>query len=1081
YRGVDIGYTQVFRNSLPEEYALPIRCVFSNTPPEPPDNPVPVHGAVDVYPVVNLSWTCSDPDLDPLTYDIYLGPDSIPQLLVSGLRETHFFTEFLATDTTIFWKVIARDIHGAETSSPLWEFRTIPFECGVTTFDYASVTYGTVKYKSRCWIDRNLGASQVATAWDDPASYGYYNQWGRFMDGHQNPTSSTTTTLSNSDDPGHGDFILADPIPHDWRSPQNDSLWQDNRRTNNPCPGGFYVPSETEWTDAITGWASGTSAFNSLLKLSANGYRSRSDGAINLTGSDGYYQASGVSGINHIYFWAGSGAGMYYNGERAGGIAVRCIMENIPPAIPWDPSPPHGSINRVPGDTLKWKCRDGNGDQLMYNIYWGFDPDPPRATNIWNNLYSSALFPYDTVVYWRVEATDFKDTVTSPVWSFRTGEYFGEEFEWVKTPTCEYGNYGQDIASDENGNIYITGYYGGDISFGTDTLTAVGCYDVYIVKMDINGNCLWARSAGGTSCESGHGIAPDNFGNVYVTGAMEGTAFFGSTSLTSYGGKDYFICKLDENGNFLWADHWGESNHDYGFDITTDQAGNAYLTGSFYNYTFWGGYTLDNVIVHKYLPDGWREWMQGFSSDSYDRGYGICTDADGNSYLTGSFNDTIILNNDTLATHGSADIFVAKIDTDGLWQWAVDAGSTNGDYGRSITLDKYGNIYVTGTCWDQAIFGNLTMTGYGSNDIFTAMLDTTGNFKWVTVAGGYASEAGLGIEVDDAGGIFTTGYFGDEGIFGDTTVHSLRTQGLFVAKLNGSGLYEWIKTAENANSVRGNSITVNPEGELFITGTYRDHALFGSQYLFQKGDNAFISKVKNGEMKEISLHAMLQGPYNGTSMNTTLNPADIPFTQPYSGPPWSYNGYEEVMAIPSANIVDWVLVEVRDAASAATATSGTLVTRKAAFIRSDGTITGLDGSGNLFINERINDDMYVVIWHRNHLAVLSAQSVKPTGGVYTFDFSSAASQAYGGVNAHAELSPGVWGLIGGDGNADGQINNGDKNDVWIQQAGTGGYKAGDFNLDIQVNNGDKNDIWIPNTGLGSQVPDFTKASSGKPD
>ena len=1073
YRGVDLAYTQIFRNSLPAEYALPVRCVFDNAPPIAPHDPVPVHGSIDIYPAAELGWSCSDPDLDPLTYDIYLGTDSIPQLLVSGLTETWFTTDFLTPDTVIFWKVVARDIHGAETSSDIWEFRTIPFDCGNTTFQYAGITYGTVEYKNRCWLDRNLGASQVATAWDDPASYGYYNQWGRFLDGHQIPASATTTTLSSTDDPGHGDFILASGLPHDWRDPQNDSLWQDALRTNNPCPGGFYVPSETEWTDASAGWTTGTNGYNSPLKLSATGYRSRVDGALGLMGSDGYYQSSSISGYNHVYLWVGSGAGMYYNGERAGGIAVRCIMENIPPAAPYDPFPPHGSTDRWIADTLKWKCRDDNGDQLRYNIYWGFDPDPPLMATSWNHtFYANPLFPYDTTIYWRIEAFDHADTVSGPLWSFQTGSYNGEEYIWAKRVSGSGYINGEDIATDDIGNIYATGRFSDYICFGNDTLYAAGAYDIYIVKLDPDGNHIWAVSAGGTEWDRGYGISPDPNGNVYVTGCFRGTAYFGAHQVTSYGSNDYFICKLDPNGNFLWADHWGASGSDTGSDICTDTAGNAYLIGTYYDGSGWGGVNYYQVIVHKYLPDGWREWMASFGGSSNDSGSSICSDDQGNCYITGYFGDTIVIVNDTLATHGSYDAFVAKISSDGIWQWARDAGGSYSDYGRGITLNKNGQLFITGTYVDQAYFGDLTLAGIGQSDIFTAMLDTAGNFKWVLSYGGTTSDYAYGIVADDAGGVYSTGSFSNNATFGDTTLFALRGQGLFVSKCNGSGSFEWARTAENTSGISGKRISVDDEANLYITGDFYTHALFGSQYLYRDNNyvSAFLARVTEGQMKEVSLKVMLQGPYNGSSMNTSLNPANLPLSHPYSDPPWNYNGYDEVVALPSGDIVDWALVELRDAPDASSATSGTRVARKATFIKSDGAIVGLDGSSNLFFNEGINHGMYAVIWHRNHLAVMSSQSLKPTSNIYSFDFSTGESQAYGGGNAHIEVSPGVWGMIGGDGNADGQINNGDKNDVWAQEAGSGGYKAGDFNMDVQVNNGDKNDIWNPNTGLGSQVP-----------
>ncbi|MCD4735203.1 MAG: hypothetical protein K8R53_04110, partial [Bacteroidales bacterium] len=225
---------------------------------------------------------------------------------------------------------------------------------------------------------------------------------------------------------------------------------------------------------------------------------------------------------------------------------------------------------------------------------------------------------------------------------------------------------------------------------------------------------------------------------------------------------------------------------------------------------------------------------------------------------------------------------------------------------------------------------------------------------------------------------------------------------------------------------------------------------------------------------QVSLHAYLEGPYSGSGSMYTLLTSEMPLTQPYNTSPWNYNGTESVTSAPS-DYVDWVLVELRDAASASLATSSTMIAQQAAFIRNDGRIVSASTGGDLEFTETINEDLYVVIWQRNHLGVMSANALLPSGALYTWNFSTGAGQVHGGSNGHKELDPGVWGLAGGDGNADGQINNGDKIDVWSVEAGSGGYLAGDFNLDSQVNNGDKNDIWIPNTGLGGQVPDSKKS------
>ncbi|MCD4737204.1 MAG: hypothetical protein K8R53_14265, partial [Bacteroidales bacterium] len=231
---------------------------------------------------------------------------------------------------------------------------------------------------------------------------------------------------------------------------------------------------------------------------------------------------------------------------------------------------------------------------------------------------------------------------------------------------------------------------------------------------------------------------------------------------------------------------------------------------------------------------------------------------------------------------------------------------------------------------------------------------------------------------------------------------------------------------------------------------------------------------------QVDLKAYLEGPFLGTEMSTLLNTGGfLPLFQPYNTTPWNYSGTEAVTSVPNADIVDWILVELRDAPDAASATSGTMIEQQAAFLLKDGSIVGLNGIDAIFCVSTITNNLFVVLWHRNSIGIMSAFPLTETGGVYTYDFTTGSEQVHGGGNAHKEVATGVWGMIGADGNADGQINNGDKIDVWSPQAGASGYLPGDFNLDTQVNNGDKNDLWIPNTGLGGQVPDLSDGVSAK--
>jgi len=181
----------------------------------------------------------------------------------------------------------------------------------------------------KIWMDRNLGASQVGTSSTDPDGHGDLYQWGRGADGHESRTSTTTSTLSNSDDPGHDDFITIDSDPYDWRSPQNDNLWQGVNGINNPCPDGYRLPTEAELDAERQSWSSNdaSGAANSPLKLRVLGSRRYSSGSIMDVGSKGFFWSSTVGGTySRCLYFTGHGA-MMTSMHRAFGFSVRCIKD----------------------------------------------------------------------------------------------------------------------------------------------------------------------------------------------------------------------------------------------------------------------------------------------------------------------------------------------------------------------------------------------------------------------------------------------------------------------------------------------------------------------------------------------------------------------------------------------------------------------------------------------------------------------------------------------------------------------------------------------------------------------------------
>ena len=216
-------------------------------------------------------------------------------------------------------------------------------------------------------------------------------------------------------------------------------------------------------------------------------------------------------------------------------------------------------------------------------------------------------------------------------------------FNWARRAGGTDYEYGYGIARDGANNTIITGKFEGPATFGSITLAGIGSDDIFIAKYDESGNVLWAKQAGGTSNDYGRSVATDISGDIIVTGMFYSSATFGSITLTSAGGYDFFIVKFDAStGNVLWAKRAGGAETDCGFNVETDESGNIFATGYFYGSATFGSTTLttagaSDIFIAKYTGSGNLLWAKRAGGTGSDYGYGIATDKSGNCLVTGSF------------------------------------------------------------------------------------------------------------------------------------------------------------------------------------------------------------------------------------------------------------------------------------------------------------------------------------------------------------------------------------------------------------------------------------------------------------
>jgi gliding motility-associated-like protein len=372
------------------------------------------------------------------------------------------------------------------------------------------------------------------------------------------------------------------------------------------------------------------------------------------------------------------------------------------------------------------------------------------------------------------------------------------DYVWAKSLGGTQYNFGYGITVDASGNVYTTGWYDGTVDFdpgvGTFNLSAnngSGYYDVFISKLDANGNFVWAKSMGGSGSDEGMGIQLDALGNVYIAGSYAYTVDFdpnaGTFNLTSPDFDAIFIAKYDSNGNLVWAKSIDGKYNQEAYNLALDAAGNVYTTGRLY------GTPADNV--------------------DFDPGPGV-------------FN---------LAPDQNA-FFVSKLDANGNFVWAK---LIEGDYGQDIAFDASSNVYVTGKFVGKTDFDpnagvfNLTSAA-GPGDIYVLKLTSSGDFVWVKQMGGTGfttfsgnENRGYGITIDPGGNVLTTGVFAGTGDFdpgsGIFTVTSNSTSypNAFISKLDTDGNFIWATSVGSAFTEEyGVSITTDASGNIYAAGKY---------------------------------------------------------------------------------------------------------------------------------------------------------------------------------------------------------------------------------------------------------------------
>ncbi len=489
---------------------------------------------------------------------------------------------------------------------------------------------------------------------------------------------------------------------------------------------------------------------------------------------------------------------------------------------------------------------------------------------------------------------------------------FGQapDWEWAKgiNGSSIFDGGGKDIVSDKNGNSYTVGNFSGTIDFdpgpGIFNLTTSFYGSAFIEKLDSEGNFIWVKMIEniGLFSSSGYGnIMIDSGGNLLIAGFFYGTCDFNASAaaydLTTTLNSSSFIEKIDTDGNFIWVKALNGATEN---SFTLDSLNNIYITGTFQDSA---DFNTDSLItLYTYSPyaintfftkldnSGNLVWVKYIGEDYFNSSRSIAVDALGNIFVTGAFSHTLDFDPGTgiynLVSAGTNDAFILKLDNSGNFIWSKRIGDGYAQSGKSITIDKFNNIYVAGGFGNVINLDSLSNTNGNLGSILK--INNSGNLIWAKYLPAFITS----IELDSHNNIYLTGSFYNSCDFDPDSVYSytlssLGSEDIFLTKLDSSGNFIVTLTAGGWYDESGTAISIGSSNIIYLTGGFITPSInFGNTTLINSNinyANVFITKLSLGStgnainVSECSSYTSPSGNYtwlfSGIHLDTIANSA----------------------------------------------------------------------------------------------------------------------------------------------------------------------------------------------------------------
>lgn len=391
------------------------------------------------------------------------------------------------------------------------------------------------------------------------------------------------------------------------------------------------------------------------------------------------------------------------------------------------------------------------------------------------------------------------------------------------------------LASLDDGSFFIGGEFLDTALFGTKTMVSAGGSDLFIAKCDPSGNTLWALRMGGANDEYINDIKIDEDQNIIVAGFFYGTTQIGTDEYTSLGSQDLFVAKLNPDGDFIWSYRAGGIMADYFSGIEIDNDQNIILSGYFYDQIFFNDVTLtavaaSDLFLAKINPGGELLWAFSAGGSSSDQSNSVSIDPEGSLLVTGSFYYDITLGDTTLSTLDPVGVFVAKFDGGGDLEQAFQLNGTYLNSEVLISAANTGDFYISGCFSEQVSFGDKTFNaGEFNQDLYIAKYNPDCDLQWARHAFSFGSDQVAGIDTDEFGNLYLTGHYLDTIHFELLTLNYTLCCGsreIFIVSYSTSGQVLW---GRQISGTRANikALEMAPQGKLLLSGLFTEEMTLG--------------------------------------------------------------------------------------------------------------------------------------------------------------------------------------------------------------------------------------------------------------